>query len=83
MKNKLLYKALAKAYKLLEEADSAVSKLNTFLCFEGFEENNVPLASSCNGSNEIILEFNGSEIFIEDAISIMEEKGYISPDDFL
>ena len=83
MKNKLLYKTLAKAYKLLAEAEDTVSKINTFLCFEGFEENNIPLASACNGSNEIILEFNGSEIFIEDAISIMEDKGYITPDDFL
>lgn len=83
MKNKLLYKTLDKAYKLLAESDEAVNKINTFLCFEGFEGDNIPLASACNGSNEIILEFNGSEIFIEDAITIMENKGYITPDDFL
>lgn len=83
MKIKLLYKALDKAHKLLVDAEAAVSKLNSFLCFEGFEDDNIPCVSSCNGSDEIILEFNGSEIFIEDAISIMENRGYITPDDFL
>ena len=41
-----------------------------------------PHVSACNG-DKIILEYQGKELTVEDAIERMEEYGYITPDDFI
>ena len=51
------------------------------LVFCGFK-NTVPHVLRCN-NNDIILEYNGSEIDIQDAIQIMEKVGYITKEDFM
>lgn len=78
--NKKLRDAVKKAEKKLNEASCAVQSIEPHLTFARF--NGVtPQVSACNG-DEIILEYYGREIPIETVIEIMEERGYITPDDF-
>ena len=79
--NKKLRYAIKKAEMKLNEASCAVQSIESHLIFARF--NGVtPQVSACNG-DEIILEYYGREIPIETVIDIMEERGYITPDDFV
>lgn len=80
--NKKLREAVKNAQVKLNEADCAVQSIWCCLtfCHFGGDEPNI---SSCNGSNELILEYHGREMPIEDAVKRMEEYGYITPDDFI
>ena len=80
-RNKDLRKAIKKAYAYFEKADAAVQEVNTLLKFEGFDYYE-PHTSMCAGE-ELIVEYIGKEIFIEKAISIMETRGYLIPEDFI
>lgn len=79
--NKKLRHAVKKAETKLNEADCAVQCIEKYLTFARFNEV-TPQVSTCNGSHEIILEYYGRELSIEEAIERMEEYGYITPDDF-
>lgn len=81
MKNNELRKAVKRAYKYQNQADCAIQEVNRLLKHEGFNYNE-PNASICAG-NEFIVEYIGKEIFIEQAIDIMEERGYLIPEDFV
>ena len=78
--NKGLRNAVKKAEEKLNEASCAVQSIETHLTFCGFGEIK-PQISACNG-DEIILEYYGREMAIEEAITRMESVGYISRDDF-
>lgn len=80
MKNKELRKAVKKALEYQNKANCAVGVVNRLLKHEGFNYNE-PIASICPG-DEFIVEYIGKEIFIEQAIDIMEERGYLIPEDF-
>lgn len=81
MKNNELRKAVKRAYKYQTQADCAIQEVNRLLKHEGFNYNK-PNASICTG-NEFIVEYVGTELFIEQAIDIMEERGYLIPEDFV
>ena len=78
--NKGLRNAVKKAEEKLNEASCAIQNIEPHLTFCGFGEIK-PQISACNG-DEIILEYYGREMPIENAIARMESVGYISRDDF-
>lgn len=78
--NKRLRNSVAKALKKLNEAENAVQVIENHLTFSGFRGDE-PCVSVCSGG-EIILEYKGFEMSIEEAIERMEEYGYISRSDF-
>lgn len=63
------------------EADLALQSIWEHLAFSGFRDNE-PNLSMASG-NEIILEWNGSEMNANEIIDRMESVGYITPDDFI
>ena len=80
MRQQRLRDAIDRAYDLHHEADSAVSVVASLLVFRDFDYDE-PVAS-ITSSDEMILEWNGYELPIESALSIMERVGYIHPTDF-
>ena len=78
--NKTLRKAVAVATSKLNEAELAVQNLQKFFSFKGFGEVK-PRVSSSN-SGDIIIEYCGYEMDINEAIERMEEYGYIAKTDF-
>lgn len=78
--NKKLRGCVAKASKKLNEADCALQAIESLLTFSGFKDCE-PSVSACSG-DEIILEYKGFEMSIEEAIERMEEYGCIRPSDF-
>lgn len=74
-----LRKAVQRAFDLDDKLSAAIQKVESFLVYKGFDIE--PQASMCHGG-EFILEYRGSEIFIEQAIKLMEMRGYIEPNDF-
>lgn len=79
--NKRLRNAIKKAEHKQNEADIALQSICKHLAFSGFR-NNEPNLSMASG-NEIILEWNGSEMNVNEIIDRMESRGYITPDDFV
>ena len=80
MRQQRLRDAIDRAYDLHHQADSAVNVVASLLVFRDFDYDD-PVAS-ITSSDEMILEWNGYEIPIESALSIMERVGYIHPTDF-
>lgn len=80
MKNKELRKAVKRALEYQNKANCAIQEVYRLLKHEGFNYNE-PTLNICPG-NEFIVEYIGKEIFIEQAIDIMEERGYLIPEDF-
>lgn len=81
MKQTKLRNALAKALSKLTEAECAVSALQPFFTFREFYAGEEPQVTACSGG-EIILEYKGHEMSIEEAIERMEDYGFISKYDF-
>lgn len=79
--NKKLRNAIKKAENKQNEADLALQSIWEHLAFSGFRDNE-PNLSMASG-NEIILEWNGSEMNANEIIDRMESVGYITPDDFI
>lgn len=79
--NKKLRNAIKKAENKQNEADLALQSIWGHLAFSGFRDNE-PNLSMASG-NEIILEWNGSEMNANEIIDRMESVGYITPDDFI
>lgn len=79
--NKKLRNAVKLAEQKLNEASCAVQNIERYLTFARFDRDE-PQVSACN-VDEIILEYYGREIPIEDVIARMEKTGYITPDDFI
>lgn len=79
--NKRLRNAIKKAEDKQNEADLALQAIWKHLAFSGFRDNE-PNLSMASG-NEIILEYNGSEMNTNEIIDRMESAGYITPDDFI
>lgn len=79
--NKKLRNAIKKVENKQNEADLALQSIWKHLAFSGFrdDEPNLSMASG----NEIILEWNGSEMNANEIIDRMESVGYITPDDFI
>lgn len=79
-RNKELRKAVRTAYNAQRKVNSAVHLVNRLLKHERFGHYE-PNASICAGE-EFIVEYLGEEIYIEEAIDIMETRGYLIPEDF-
>ena len=79
--NKKLRNAIKKAENKQNEADLTLQSIWEHLAFSGFrdDEPNLSMASG----NEIILEWNGSEMNANEIIDRMDSVGYITPDDFI
>ena len=77
---------LRKAVKQAEADASRLSfslqEIERHLVFHSFQEEDLPQVTMCNG-DEIIAVYMGSEIDAPTIISIMEERGYITKDDFI
>ena len=80
--NKKLRNAIKKAENKQNEADLALQSIWEHLAFSGFKDDNEPILSMASG-NEIILEWNCSEMDANEIIDCMESAGYITPDDFI
>lgn len=78
--NSKLRNAIKKAEDKQNEADLALQAIWKHLSFSGFRGNE-PNLSMASG-NEIILEWNGSEMNVNEIIDRMESTGYITPVDF-
>lgn len=79
-------KALCKAIKKLNEAESAVQIFASFIVFKGYKDGYEPkvgfVSESCvaitrDGENGELLELTA-----EEAIVLMERQGCITPNDF-
>lgn len=75
--------------KVVKRAESEANKLSLYLqdierhlVFIGFNEDELPQVTMCNGG-EIIAVYKGSEIDAPTFIEIMEERGYITKEDFI
>lgn len=77
---------LSTAIKRAEVAANRLSislqEIERQLIFHGFQEDDLPQVTICNG-DEIILVYRGSEIHAPTFIEIMEERGYITKNDFI
>ena len=78
-------KAYDKAIKKMLEADSALQDFSKFIQFKGFGEFEPKVGFVSEGS--ILISMDGEdgellEISAEEAINLMETKGFISPEDF-
>ena len=78
--NRGLRESVKEASRKQTEADCAIKAIEKHLTFSGFRGDE-PRVSACSGG-EIILEYKGFEMPIEEAIERMEEYGYISRSDF-
>ena len=77
-----LKKETKRCYDFFYKMKKAEEQVSKFLKYKDFEDcYNVPKASMC-GDCSLIVEWSGKEIPIEEAISIMEGRGYIVPEDF-
>lgn len=81
-KSTVLHKAIDKAMQLENQLSCAIQQIENMLIFKGFSDEDLPNASMCGGA-ELILEYKGREIQANSIIDCMEEKGCITPDDFL
>ena len=78
--NKQLRTVVERAYRKINEAQTAIENIQKHIAFSGFDDN--PPAITHTKDDELILEWNGAEMPIEIAIEYMEEYGYITPYDF-
>lgn len=78
--NKQLRTVVERAYRKINEAQTAIEDIQKQIVCSGFDDN--PPAITHTKDNELILEWNGAEMPIERAIEYMEEYGYITPYDF-
>ena len=78
--NKQLRTVVERAYRKINEAQTAIEQIEGSLTFSGFDDN--PPAITHTKDDELILEWNGAEMPIGIAIEYMEEYGYITPYDF-
>lgn len=81
MINKKLRKSIKTAEDKYNEADAAVQEIWRLLVFKGFVDE--PTIDMCNGSNELILTYEGREMNANQIIDCMETKGFISKEDFI
>lgn len=80
--NKKLREAVKKAKGKLNEANCAIQCIEKYLTFAFFKDDDTPHISACTGE-EIILEYHRRELDINQVIDIMENTGYITPNDFI
>lgn len=60
----------------------SLQEAERLLVFRGFQEEDTPQVTICGG-DEIIAVYKGSEIDAPTFIKIMEERGYITKEDFI
>ena len=78
--NESLRACVRRAYRKINEAQTAIEEIQSFISCSGFDGN--PPAITHTKDDELILEWNGAEMPTERAIEYMEEYGYITPYDF-
>lgn len=79
--NVQLRKSIGTAEIKQYEANCALQQISKYIRFVGFEPENEPHLSMSSGY-EIILEWKGYEVDKNHIISLMENVGYITPEDF-
>ena len=75
-----LRKLVNRAEEIENELSGALQNIGKEFVFRGFQDD-LPNVALCGGC-EIIVEYHGSEIDIEEAVEIMDKVGYISKNDF-
>lgn len=75
-------KAITRAQSALSRANLAVQAIFPLFEFRGFENEDL-LGISYTSGDEICLTYGKKEIYIEDALRIMEVRCYLTPDDFI
>lgn len=76
------YKKINDAIEVSIRARSLESELTNLFQFNGFENDDYPIVMIYNDS-ACFLIYHGGEMYIEDAIQLMETSGYITPQDFI
>ena len=76
-----LNKALKNIYNKANELDMSLQELDSMFIYKGFYNEDVPSIQICNG-DEVIVVFNGNEMFAEEAIELMLKNECITRDDF-
>lgn len=74
-------KLVKRAEEIENELSGVLQNIGKELVFRDFQDD-MPNVTLCGGS-EIIVEYHGSEIDINEAIDIMEKVGYISKNNFI
>ena len=60
---------------------SALQEIERHLVFHNFEDETPKIG--INGDFEIFLNYNGKYMYCDEFIEIMEERGYITKEDFI
>ena len=81
MNNRSLRTAIKQAEADANRSSFSLQEVERLLVFRGFQED-TPQVTICGG-DEIILVYRGSEIDPPTFIEIMEERGYITKEDFI
>lgn len=76
------YKKINEAIQASIRARSLESALTNLFNFNGFENDDYPTVMIDNESTCFLI-YHGGEMYIEDAIQLMETSGYITPQDFI
>lgn len=79
MKNVELRNALSKAEMAYNKAEMAIQYFAGMLVFAGFNSIEPIVGYISDG---ILITYENEELYAEQAIELMEEKGCITPDDF-
>ena len=74
--------AVKRAEVVANRLSISLQEVERHLAFHGFQEDDTPQVTICGG-DEIILVYNCSEIHAPTFIEIMEERGYITKEDFI
>lgn len=76
------YKKINEAIQASIRARSLEAALTNLFQFNGFKNGDYPTAMIDHDS-ACFLVYHGGEMYIEDAIQLMETSGYITPQDFI
>lgn len=82
MKNNLREKT-QRAYKHIAKLSDLLDDIEASLKLRGFDPRGGAVHVVCTGSMVLEVGYNGWYIPLEEAIVLMEQKGYLSPSDFL
>ena len=80
-KKQTIYDLIKKAEEKESELSCAIQNVERNLVYHGFTDKE-PSASMCSGG-EFILEYQGREIDANGVVTLMAQRGYINPDDFI
>jgi hypothetical protein len=74
--------AIQAAYKALNESDKALKAIFSLVKFEEFDKDDLPIISFTS-NYEIMFDYHEKILYVEDALRLMELRGFITLDDFI